>query len=170
MQVTFDNVVLGSFGAFPIFGYFVSWKEIVMNRNGVRFGSREHQYNIYRGTFVPPVSVYRVYLLHSLSNPGHFDLHSEYKIRISRLSKSLVDTWLGPTCIWQVTKQSVKTPELLNLFPTQYIMICRRRCLEQKLHSRPLLLVLRVLPRSRLTTQKDPVLSSLIWKIEMHYV
>ncbi len=44
IQGTFDSlvlkVILGSLGAFPIFGNFVSRKRLVVEPNGVKFGPR----------------------------------------------------------------------------------------------------------------------------------
>ncbi len=44
------KVILGSFGAFPIFGKVVSRKLLVLERNGVKFGSRG-EYSVYKEYF-----------------------------------------------------------------------------------------------------------------------
>ena len=53
-QGTFDNsvikVVLGSFGAFPIFEKPVSRKRLVIERNTVKFGLGD-EYSVYTGYF-----------------------------------------------------------------------------------------------------------------------
>ena len=53
-QGTFDttvlNVILGSFGAFPIFDNLVSRKRLVVERNRVKFGLRG-EYSVYTGYF-----------------------------------------------------------------------------------------------------------------------
>ena len=51
-QGTFDNsvikVIVGSFGAFPIFDKPVSRKRLVVERKGVKFGPRG-EYSVYTG-------------------------------------------------------------------------------------------------------------------------